>query len=84
MFTQWLQSTGAEKINEEIIQFKELKEKKQMIENRPKVWSDVIFRPIPHQEGEVGIDNASDKKNEEYKPIFDPLGLDYHMLIISS
>jgi hypothetical protein len=49
-----------------------------MIENRPKVWSDVIFRPIPHQEGEVGID-VSDKKNEEYKPIFDPLGLAYNI-----
>lgn len=75
IFNQWVQSTGAVQITEEVQQFKIQKEKIALVEHRPKTWADVVFLTVPLQEGEDGADEIDKDKVVEYKPIFDPLGI---------
>jgi len=74
IFNQWLRSTGADKISDEVAQLKVERSKLKLIENRPKTWKEVIFRPLPVQEGEEGADSTIEVA-VTYKPVLDPLGL---------
>ena len=77
ILSQWLAQKAADQValNVEIYKEREQEKIKKAVENRPKIWGEVIFRPVPLQEGEDGVEEAVTDDSTEYKPITDPLGL---------
>lgn len=56
------------------IQQQSKRPKTSMKNNRPKVWSDIVFKPVPIQEGETTRIEVKDEK-EELDIVPDPLGI---------